>query len=193
MTEIETMNFVRETEKLLIHISQIETDIKRLYDEIINTNRFDEFRKKYTDFVFDLLEKEPDVINEEEPCFVYYILNREKDRVKIGISSNPLQRAKSLQTASGHDISIAHVIEFKNREEALQAEKFLHDEFYTDRVRVSSVSKSCEWFLAGILDKYLLKYYSTADDIQKAIAEKKEKMAVEMDKIGKIMGEMFAI
>lgn len=91
------------------------------------------------------------------PCdgkkvFVYYLLNEDKDKVKIGISANPLKRAKSIQTSSGEDIELINVIEFPNREQAREAESFLHSTFSFRRRRPSKVARSCEWFDSCIVE-----------------------------------------
>lgn len=101
-----------------------------------------------------------------KPCFVYYILNFEKTKVKIGISNNPVSRAKAIQTASGEEIELLHTIQFDSRQDALNAEKFLHDVFSNARKKPSKVAKSSEWFDSRIC-KVLLKHFYTKEQIQK--------------------------
>lgn len=123
---------------------------------------------------------------EDLACFVYYILNEEKDKVKIGISNNPIARAKSLQTASGEDIEILHTIEFKNREEAIEAERCLHREFSTFRKHPSKVAKTCEWFDARIVD-ILMKRYISRNDIINLEKQRRLELREEMSKIHLVM------
>lgn len=117
------------------------------------------------DFFYELQEREQLEITDKK-CFVYYILNEERNKVKIGISGNPLARAKAIQTSSGEEISILKTIEYDSSDEARKAEGFLHREFSEYRKRPSKVAKSCEWFDAAIVDD-LLKYYSTKENIDK--------------------------
>lgn len=125
-----------------------------------------EYRDEYEYLIREIGFFEPhDDAEDEKPCFVYYIFNEEKDKVKIGISNNPLQRAKDLQTACGEEISIMHTIEFPNREKAFEAEQFLHREFSQFRKHPSKVAKSCEWFDAGIVPD-LMRYYDTEERIE---------------------------
>lgn len=132
--------------------------------------------------LFDL-EDEISYRNEEpEKCFVYYILNEEKDKVKIGISNNPTERAKALQTASGEEISILKTVEFSTREEALDAEAFLHREFSEYRKRPSKVAKSTEWFDARIVPD-LLKYYTSKENILKIKEYRWNQMSIDMEKL----------
>lgn len=107
----------------------------------------------YNDDPHEPLEKE-----ENEACYLYYILNEEKDKVKIGISNNPMSRAKSLQTASGEDLEILKTIKFGNREDAFAAEQFLHNEFSQFRKKPTKISKQCEWFASCIVENLLLNY-----------------------------------
>jgi len=116
------------------------------------------FDREYDLMVCEFMQDENE--EPEKPCFVYYILNEEKDKVKIGVSNNPMQRAKELQTASGEEIEIINTIEFKNRNEAMKAESFLHREFGMWRKKPSKVSRSCEWFDAEIVEKLMLDYDS---------------------------------
>ncbi len=123
---------------------------------------------------------------EDLACFVYYILNEEKDKVKIGISNNPISRAKNLQTASGEDIEILHTIKFKNREEASEAERCLHKEFSTFRKRPSKVAKSCEWFDARIVD-ILMKNYTSREDILNLERQRRLELLEAMNKFHLVM------
>ena len=119
---------------------------------------------------------------DERPCSVYYILNEEKDKVKIGISYNPLGRAKNIQTSSGEEIELLHVIEFPTRSRALNAEAFLHKEFMFYRKKPSKVAKSCEWFDACIVDD-LKKLYWTQENIERLNSWKFEKMREHLSQV----------
>ena len=172
MDEKMLFEFLEYTRRMIDSKRCIDDLIKKIIDE---QRRFDDNYSKFEDeyrlLVYELLDKEPEEETEEEteiPCFVYYILNEEKDKVKIGVSNNPIQRAKNLQTASGEEISIYHTIEFNNREEAMEAETFLHKEFSPWRKRPSKVSRSCEWFDIVILCD-LMTYFKTAEKIRFAM------------------------
>ena len=54
------------------------------------------------------------LIGENEFGYVYYLTNADKDMVKIGVSKDPIQRAKAIQTSSGQDIEVIHTIYFDN-------------------------------------------------------------------------------
>ena len=123
----------------------------------------DEFSDGLYD-LFDFMEdpEEP----EETPCYVYYLLNEPQDKVKIGISSHPDQRAKQLQTASGEAIDILHIIKFKNRPTAMNMERFLHSKFSWKRKK-SKLTKTVEWFDADIVERLKTNYW-TEDQILRA-------------------------
>lgn len=117
----------------------------------------------------DLLDLET-----EPPCYVYYIMNEYRDLVKIGISSDPVRRAKGMQTATGDELEILKTIRFKDREEAWRAEQHLHNVFGEFRKKPTKVSKTTEWFDAAIVKK-LISEYDTAEKIL-ADAEQFEKL-----------------
>ena len=101
---------------------------------------------------------------ENKPCFVYYILNEARNKVKIGISNNPVLRAKNIQTSSGEEIEILNTIEFDKREDAIVAEDFLHKKFDGYRMKPTKVSTSSEWFDIKIVDD-LLSNFNTKEKI----------------------------
>lgn len=126
-------------------IKKLLETLYQSYNSVLQTEREEEL---FEDFMYDIIDGLEENASDDKPCYVYYILNADKDKVKIGISDNPTGRAKALQTACGEDLEILHTIEFENRESALNAERYLHGEFREYRMRVSKVSKSCEWFEA---------------------------------------------
>lgn len=125
------------------------------------------FYKEYQYILFALFDEDEDEeqIFVEKPCYVYYILNFEKDKVKIGISNDPIGRAKNIQTSSGEEIEILNTIKFACREDALEAEKFLHDVFREARKKPTKVAKSSEWFDSRIC-KVLMEHFSTREQIE---------------------------
>lgn len=123
------------------------------------------FMKEYEYLIDELIDDSDEPRTPTTPCYVYYILNEEKDKVKIGISDNPMQRAKQLQTACGEEIDLHHTIKFDTRKEAEEAEAFLHKEFSFNRKRPSKVARTTEWFDAIILGR-LMADYDTAIKIQ---------------------------
>lgn len=101
------------------------------------------------------------------PCYVYYILNEEKDKIKIGVSKNVLQRCKSLQTSSGEELKLLHFIEFPSRHKAIEAETKLHNIFYFYRKNPNKdtrITNTTEWFDAKIVD-FLMTNFDTKDKI----------------------------
>lgn len=105
---------------------------------------------------------------EKKPCFVYYILNEARNKVKIGISNDPVLRAKNIQTSSGEEIEILNTIEFDNREDAFAVEDFLHKKFDGYRMKPTKVSNSSEWFDIKIVDA-LLSNFNTKEKIMDSI------------------------
>lgn len=105
---------------------------------------------------------------EKKPCFVYYILNEARNKVKIGVSNDPVLRAKNIQTSSGEEIEILNTIEFDNREDAFAAEDFLHKKFDGYRMKPTKVSTSSEWFDSKIVD-VLLSNFNTKEKIMDSI------------------------
>ena len=145
-------------------LSAMEKKIKREYWYILNALMDEEDQARHES-------------KDDSSCYVYYILNDEKDKVKIGISNDPTKRAKNIQTSSGEEIEILHAIKFRSREEAQEAEHTLHKEFAEHRKYPSKVAKSCEWFDACIVDT-LMNDYSSRDDILK-LEDRKRKELIE--------------
>ena len=115
-----TARNVCQIKRFLKHFDYIEDalyEMKRITDE---------FSDGLGDF-FDFMEDPEE--SKDTPCYVYYLLNEPSDKVKIGISSYPDQRAKQLQTAAGEAIDILHTIKFKDRQTAINMERFLHQKF----------------------------------------------------------------
>lgn len=160
-------------------IELLLNDLERMYDQILPfTNEFEEMLS--TLFIDD--DEEDLGSSHDEPCFVYYILNHDKDKVKIGVSSNPISRAKSLQTACGEELEILLTIQFKTREEAFDAERFLHMRFSSRRCKVSTITKSNEWFHADIVP-ILKEGYFSSTQIKKEMNEHDKRLREAMDKI----------
>ena len=101
---------------------------------------------------------------EKRHCYVYYIMNEARNKIKIGMSNDPISRAKNIQTSSGEEIEILNIIEFDNREEAFAAEEFLHLKFNEYRMKPTKVSTSSEWFDSEICD-ILLTNFKTKEQI----------------------------
>lgn len=174
MNDKEEYRFIEGASRVVQSIREIEYAFKVMNDKYReNLDKFYEFVNEFDYYLCALLDKEMPDEDESKPCYVYYILNQEKDKVKIGVSSNPIGRAKDLQTASGEDIEIYHTIEFKNRNEAYEAESFLHKRFSEYRKKPTKVSKSCEWFDSEIL-LILMPFFHSAEQIQCAMERKKE-------------------
>ena len=162
-------------------LSRLMKDFEKLYRYNLE-ERLQVFNKEYGYIIRALGFEDEDGNDPETPCSVYYIFNKEKDKVKIGISNNPLQRAKSLQTACGEEISVLHTINFPSREEAFKAEQFLHREFSQFRKKPSKVTNSCEWFDASIVDD-LMKYYDTEEHINAMRVDRAQSIKKAMDSI----------
>lgn len=113
-------------------------------------------------------------LNNQNSCFLYYILNEEKDKVKIGISGNPMSRAREIQTSSGEEIELLHTIEFDDRESALYAESHLHRCFSKWRKKPTKVARSCEWFDSCIIPYLREKYWTASQIIEDEEATLKE-------------------
>ena len=68
---------------------------------------------------------------------VYFILDRDRDRIKIGHSRDPLKRLRILQTGSSGRLSLVGVIGGER-----EVEQLLHQEHAANRVHL-------EWFSGG--------------------------------------------
>ena len=156
---------IKAAKRVMFLYERLEDLHKELMCELDTVSEYSaKFEKENQYVIADLL----DYCDQEgdAKCFVYYILNQEKDKIKIGISNDPIGRAKNMQTSSGEELEILHTIEFPSREEAMEAERFLH-QFYSDyRKRPSKIAKSSEWFDAKIKDE-LLKYFLSEEQIKK--------------------------
>ena len=148
-------------------LMNLASEIKEFID------RYDRGRRDYSNEYQYVLDKiadfEEEKAEEQEermvPCYVYYLLNEEKDKVKIGISNNPVSRAKSIQTSCGEEIEIINTIKFDSKPDALKAESFLHSVFSAKRKRPSKVAKTTEWFDCDIVST-LMKYFKTRKQIE---------------------------
>ena len=167
MTDGEIMTFVRYTAVLLDNMKEMERLMQQMFELYYRRLEFfQEQKKEFQYFLYELIDMDDETKEENEPCFVYYILNQEKDKVKIGISNNPVGRAKNIQTSSGEEIEILHTIQFPSRREALDAESYLHNYFGYCRKKPTKVSKSCEWFDSKICDE-LMGHFATAEQIER--------------------------
>ena len=133
--------------------------------------------------LFDLWEKEENgEFDSITPCFVYYITNAEMSMVKIGITNNVKNRISSMQTSTGYYLKLAKAIEFDSREEAFEAERFLHKEFGYCRRKPHEIHTTSEWFDIKILDK-LLSQYDSKEKIQAAIKKQRNEMKEAMENV----------
>ena len=181
MTEAEEIKFIEWSARLAEDLERMGRAVHEMSDIFYRNERF---REEWRYFIYELIDRPDENEEDDKPCFVYYILNQEKDKVKIGVSNNPISRAKQLQNACGEEIEILHVIEFKNREEALKAEAFLHMKFSDFRKKPTKVSRSCEWFDATICER-LMTHYGTAEQIEatKQVHDERMRQAMENIKI----------
>ena len=134
--------------------------------------------------LFSIIQEENDsdyMYERTKESFIYYLLNEEKDKVKIGKANNPMYRAKQLQTASGEALELLHTVKFDSESHALEAELFLHTMFSNYR-KQSKLTKTIEWFDACIV-KELKQYYWNAEDIDSAIDNHRQCATNEMSKM----------
>lgn len=72
-----------------------------------------------------------------------YIISNELNYVKVGVSKNPKQRVRSLQTGNEHKLTLLFQEEFNcTRKHLLNIEKEIHKQ-----LRVISTHAMGEWFL----------------------------------------------
>lgn len=170
------LDVVTKTYRTIERLQDAYDKFQREYDHALELfNEIEDARKflLYEQLRDELYEE----IEDEKECFLYYILNDEKNKVKIGISSNPIKRARSIQTSSGEEIELLHTISFENRKMAMDAESFLHKRFSEYRKRPSKVARTTEWF-DSIIVKKLMNIFDTREKILHA-KEKYEKQIVE--------------
>lgn len=91
----------------------------------------------------------------DDTFYVYYILDKDNDMVKIGCSSNPDSRLKSMQTATGNRLALLHSIPLDNRKNALMAERSLHKAFAHSACHAHN-----EWFAVTILYELRRDYWT---------------------------------
>jgi hypothetical protein len=95
-------------------------------------------------------------------AFVYFILNRDSNSVKIGRAKDVDKRLKSLQTSSPVTLELLKIIQVNGMEEAKNLERSLHAKF-------SHLRMSREWFkVTQELISYL--QHCTVSHPQEAIA-----------------------
>lgn len=89
----------------------------------------------------------------DKPCYLYYMMNIYRDKVKIGISSDPVRRAKDLESANGgENVEILRTFKFENRREAQDAESALHHELDCYRMKGLNHRIATEWFTVDVVD-----------------------------------------
>jgi predicted GIY-YIG superfamily endonuclease len=67
--------------------------------------------------------------------YFVYVVDFENANLKIGFTSSPQKRLRTLETQSGNKILDKEIIEFSSKQEALTYEKFLHNKFADFRTR----------------------------------------------------------
>jgi hypothetical protein len=77
---------------------------------------------------FSKIEKKP-------KNYFVYVIDFENASLKIGFTSSPQKRLRTLETQSGNKILDKEIIEFSSKQEALTYEKFLHNKFADFRTR----------------------------------------------------------
>jgi predicted GIY-YIG superfamily endonuclease len=77
---------------------------------------------------FSKIEKKP-------KHYFVYIVDFENANLKIGFTSSPQKRLRTLETQSGNKIINKEIVEFSSKQEALTYEKFLHNKFADFRTR----------------------------------------------------------
>jgi predicted GIY-YIG superfamily endonuclease len=68
-----------------------------------------------------------------------YLIQNGRSHIKIGVSANPVDRMRELQTASSKPLRLLASFPFKSREEAFGVEQELHKKF-------NHLLISGEWF-----------------------------------------------
>lgn len=176
--------------KIILDLSFMMDTVQKFYKKYENDiNNFKEMNKY---LLYDLLDDEEDKDEQKlmgiknTPCYVYYLLICEKDKIKIGISNNPDNRARGIQTGTGESITIYNTIKCISRSEAYEIEQFLHKEFNEYRIKIDGISKSSEWFDAKILDN-LMKNYTTKEQILEMKENHFKQMQDEMNKLNIIL------
>lgn len=78
------------------------------------------------------------IFNNSNNKYVYFILNKNDNTVKIGYTkNNPIKRLKQLQTGSSNNLELLYYFNV----DSIATEKYLHRYFDFDRVRDNG-----EWF-----------------------------------------------
>ena len=77
-----------------------------------------------------------------EVHFVYFVLNRDSNAIKIGMAKNLERRLKSLQTSSPAKLELIKSVQVSSQEEARELEKTLHKKF-------EDIQITGEWFSAN--------------------------------------------
>ena len=74
--------------------------------------------------------------------FVYFLRDENTSHVKIGATSHPALRVRSIRSSLAHPILLIGIVTFPQRESAFKAERALHLKFSSRRVYG-------EWFALG--------------------------------------------
>jgi predicted GIY-YIG superfamily endonuclease len=83
---------------------------------------------------FKALEEFSKIEKVSKKYFVY-VVDFENSNLKIGFTSSPEKRLRTLETQSGNKIINRKIVEFSSKQEALAYEKFLHSKFSDFRTR----------------------------------------------------------
>ncbi|WP_241610280.1 GIY-YIG nuclease family protein [Rosenbergiella epipactidis] len=105
-----------------------------------------EFSKKHVKKASELIAvvnalSEFEIPDDLPEMFIYYIQNVATGNVKIGISQNPEERRKHLQTGCDGELVIVAVKKAENR---FKDEKLIHDKFKSEKIHG-------EWFSSSAL------------------------------------------
>lgn len=87
-------------------------------------------------------------------CFIYLIKAEESSRYKIGISKNPQNRLRQLQTGNSEKLDIIHIFESAI---AKKVESALHNTY-------GSLRKSGEWFELSLKEE--VEFINKCKDIE---------------------------
>lgn len=188
-------NLRDECDRYMRKIKMVKNHLCDLLDELSDTeNDMNDLLLEAFDFIQD--EKEQTVSSEitDDTCYVYFIENKYRDLVKIGITNNVVQRIESLRTACGDDIFLHHYFECSSRSEALEYESKLHKYYAFARIKSVGRKKATEWFKCKEIadEKHIRKWEEMTDKetVLKAI-ENSEKVMFDILKREMDKAELF--
>ena len=84
----------------------------------------------------------------EEECYYVYFIEDEHDHIKIGMSNSLDRRIDAIQTGNADKLKLYYAFIVRNRKDALQLEKEMHNLFSKHKIRR-------EWFDAYFIKRYL--------------------------------------